>query len=185
VRCFIGLALPLEARESLAAALVPLRSTLGRLSWTASENYHLTLAFLGELEAPWVELAAAALDSAARFGEIAFSFAGLGSFPPRGALRVLYARLAEGGVSAKLQRIVAKALAGAGFPPRPGGEKPFTPHITLARANSGRGPVLRSLPAIAVPGGAWTLGRCSLYKSLLLRSGAVYTELRGVDLAPR
>ena len=51
MRCFIGLALPLEARESLAAALVPLRSTLGRLSWTASENYHLTLAFLGELEA--------------------------------------------------------------------------------------------------------------------------------------
>ncbi len=180
MRCFIGLALPPEAREALAAAIAPLRSAHRDLSWTAADNYHLTLAFLGELEGGDIDEAAAALGSAGGFGEIPFSFDGLGTFPKRGAPRVLYARLADAGGSARLCRLVR---AGLGQPAV--GEAAFLPHVTLARARSRGGQGLKALSPPVLPAGSWNLGRCSLYKSLLLRSGPVYTELFGVDMAPR
>jgi RNA 2',3'-cyclic 3'-phosphodiesterase len=228
VRCFIALPLPAGARDFLAAALAPLGRRGSGLSWTSSENYHLTLAFLGELDEAEVESAAAALDCAAGFGEIRFSFEGWGSFPPRGDWRVLYARIADGGRSEALNRQLGRALSetgqlAAGRPiaepratgaaatgaaaagpaagpvsPRPANQRAatrgrpgaadFKPHITLARA----GPRARrgerpTLPRLSdeETGQVWTITRCSLYKSLLLRSGAVYTELRGVDLSLR
>jgi RNA 2',3'-cyclic 3'-phosphodiesterase len=183
VRCFIALPLPFGARELLATSLGPLRGSYRGLSWTTRESWHLTLAFLGEIEGPAIEIAAAALDEAAGFGDIAFTFGGLGTFPPRGALRVLYARIEDGGRSAALQRRIGAALKGIEAR-EPSKGAAFTPHVTLARARSrgrGLGPTLPQ-PRLE---GTWTIDRCSLYKSLLQRSGAVYTELRGVDLSIR
>jgi 2'-5' RNA ligase len=205
MRCFIALILPESARRSLARAAAAYREglstsfvTLGegrtrpRISWARDEGYHLTLAFLGEIEGTAIEVAAASLDAAAGFGDISCGFAGLGGFPQGGSWRVLFAMLEDGGRSVVLHRLVNEALAEgaqrAGLPPLnaewPRG-RPFVPHVTLARAKAGRG-----LPACLAAGpwgtelaGAWTIGRCALYKSELQRSGAVYTELRGVDLS--
>lgn len=182
MRCFVGLGLPPQAREALASALVPLRSALRGPSWTAADNYHLTLFFLGELEGGAIEQAAAALEKAGGFAEIPFSFGGLGSFPPRGPWRVLYARLADAGRSAELFQLLREGLRPLATAE---GEAGIVPHVTLARARSRGGPDPRALLPSALPAGSWKLGRCSLYKSLLLRSGPVYTELFGVDLAPR
>jgi RNA 2',3'-cyclic 3'-phosphodiesterase len=207
VRCFIALPLPAVAREELARWALAYRQSLGkgsatpdresrpRLSWTKSEGYHLTLAFLGEVEGMAVEIAAASLDAAAGGGEIPFSFAGLGVFPRRGTWRVLFARIADGGKSAafhaRVNRSLAELATKAGLPHlnpewRSGGPssgRGFEPHVTLARAGSGGGSGF--LPAEAPPliVGEWTIRRCSLYKSELRRGGAVYTELRGVDLS--
>jgi RNA 2',3'-cyclic 3'-phosphodiesterase len=192
MRCFIALPLPPEARVALATAIAPLRGTHRELSWTGSEGYHLTLAFIGEIEEAAVSIAAASLASASGFGNIAFSFDGLGAFPPRGAMRVLFARMEDEGRSLALYRLVNEALEAAamqaGIPPLnrewTGGGREFAPHITLARARSRTRPV----PSPGLPRpfieGSWTMGRCSLYKSLLRSSGPVYTELRGVDLSP-
>jgi RNA 2',3'-cyclic 3'-phosphodiesterase len=186
VRCFIALSLPPEAREALARSAASCRAELeaGRphqgpqLSWVRPEGYHLSLAFLGEIEGEALRAAAAALDAAAGSGEIPFSFAGLGSFPPKGAWRVLYARIADEGRSALAFRLVAGAL---------GGQWEFAPHVTLARLRprGGGGREALPLPAAPCPAGAWTISRCSLYKSELKSSGSVYTELRGVELSPR
>jgi RNA 2',3'-cyclic 3'-phosphodiesterase len=202
MRCFIALSLPFEARAALAAWVEAYRgdkrnlSWAPALSWARPEGYHLTLAFLGEIEGAGVDTAAAALDAAAGFGAIPFSFKDIGGFPEKGPWRVLYAGIEDGGSCASIYRLINEALAAgsreAGLPPLnpewPSG-RPFAPHITLARARAGRG-----IPAghgagrpeaelAAKPDGAWTIGHCALYKSELRRGGAVYTEVRGVDLS--
>jgi RNA 2',3'-cyclic 3'-phosphodiesterase len=204
VRCFIALSLPEGARRSLEGAAAAYREeisqsfvTLGekrarpRISWTNEAAYHLTLAFLGEIEGAAIEAAGLSLASAAGFGGIGFRFAGFGGFPSLGSWRVLFARLEDEGRSAGLFRLVNEALvreagrAGlAPLNPEWPSAKPFVPHATLARAGMGR--VKAAEPSAAARAeleGAWTIGRCALYKSELLRSGAVYTELRGVDLS--
>ena len=205
MRCFIALPLPAGAREALSGIAAEYRREIERsfvalarrgppgLSWTRTETYHLTLAFLGEIEGRAVDAASAALDAARGFGSIDFSFAGTGSFPPRAkAWRVLYAALSEGSRTIQLHRRVNEALARgaseAGLPPLnrewPEG-RPFSPHITLARARAGAVAIrLREAVPGQAPPSVWTIGRCSLYKSELRGSGSVYTELRGVDLAP-
>jgi hypothetical protein len=56
----------------------------------------------------------------------------------------------------------------------------------LAQASSGPGIAPKAaasmVGATTELAGAWTFSRCALYKSELLSSGAVYTELRGADL---
>jgi 2'-5' RNA ligase len=215
VRCFIALCLPEEARRALAQLASTRRTELDarglRFSWTRPEGYHLTLAFLGEIDGPALDAAASSLDAVAGAGEIAFRFAGLGGFPMGGGLRVLFAKIDEGGKCAAVYRAVNEALAeraravglGALNPEWPGG-RPFAPHITLARASSGRArvssprgfastPRARAEPPPAIPAeaaggpalelaGAWTIGHCALYKSELRRGGSVYTEIRSVEL---
>jgi 2''-5'' RNA ligase len=211
MRCFIALPLPLPAREYLARRAAECRAQLAtsfvtlpservpRLSWTRPEGYHLTLAFLGEIEAEAIELATKSLDAAKCAGSIPFSFGDLGGFPPKGPYRVLVSRLEEGGKSLELYRRVNEALEAltkeAQLPPlneeyeleRSGSGRGFSPHVTIARASQGPA-IPRSALAEAegreekTGGEGWTIDRCALYKSELLRSGAVYTEIHAVKL---
>lgn len=204
MRCFIALPLPEGAGRSLKDAasayraeitqsFVTLRESQAqpRISWTKESAYHLTLAFLGEIEGPAIEAASRSLASAAGFGSIGFRFSGFGGFPSLGSWRVLFARLEDSGKSAALFRIVNEALVreagredvGPLNPEWPSA-KPFLPHATLARSGSGRARIAApSAKAGTRLAGAWTIERCALYKSELQSSGAVYTELRGVDLS--
>jgi RNA 2',3'-cyclic 3'-phosphodiesterase len=202
VRCFIALPLPEVARRSLEGAAAAYLDSLSfvtpgesqlqpRISWAKTEGYHITLAFLGEIEGAAIDAAKASIEAAEGFGDFGFRIGGIGGFPSLGSWRVLFARLEDEGKSAELFRMVNEALVEAagreGLPrlnPEWPGGKPFIPHVTLARAGSGRVKAsARRAGAMPEPAGAWTLGRCALYKSELQRSGAVYTELRGVDLS--
>ncbi len=177
MRCFIALALPPEAREALAEAATPLRSSLPGLSWTKSENYHITLAFLGEIGDRDLDIAATSLDAVADFGAIPFSFSALNGFPSKSRWRVLVATVDDGGRADACRRLVLGALSPKTSRPT-GGE--FSAHVTLARRSSREGRL--AVEAVATPSGSWTIDRCALYKSELRSSGAVYTELRGIDL---
>lgn len=177
MRCFIALALPPEARKALEKAASSLRSSLPGLSWTKSENYHITLAFLGEIGDSDVVVAATSLDAVAEFGAIPFSFSALNGFPSKSRWRVLAATVDDGGRADACRRLVLGALSPRASRPE-GGE--FSAHVTMARRSSREGGL--AVEAVASPAGSWEIDRCALYKSELRRSGAVYTELRGVDL---
>lgn len=123
MRCFIALPLPAEAREALVGVLSPIKSTWPRSRWVSTEGYHLTLAFLGEIEEPALGCAKRALDAVAGAGSFAFRFHGFGFLPPRGAPRVFVADLDEKPEhsSARMYRLVNEALDAearrAGVPP--------------------------------------------------------------------
>jgi len=148
VRCFVALSLPDPARAALSGLAGALAREWPGLSWTNSEGYHLTLAFLGEIDERGLACAGAAL---ARLDEAAFPFrfSALGGFPPRGPWRVLYLGIDDtpaGAQPSPARRIYAsfnEALAAeaserglgrlnAEWGPA-GGGRDFVPHITLAR----------------------------------------------------
>ncbi|MEG6506442.1 RNA 2',3'-cyclic phosphodiesterase [Nitratidesulfovibrio sp. 1201_IL3209] len=156
LRCFVGLPLPPEWQDRLAA----LRDELGvsghasghspgdardpaladllrRLRWTPPGNWHLTLRFLGDVPASRRDEVADALKAIA-FAPVPLAVGRAGVFPARGAPRVLWLGLARGAREcAALAGAVNAALVPLGFAPD---ARPFAPHLTLARLREAHRP---------------------------------------------
>ena len=183
-RLFVALDLADETREGLVAWG---REALAdpALRPVAPEALHITLAFLGnqpeqEVEriaevvrasvgpAPWVELR----DPEQR--------------PPRGRARLFALPAISPGAEA-LQAVLAQRLVEEGFyEPE---KRPFWPHVTVARvrpeARGSRRPAVVSEPPGPIPEERTEPRisvRMTLYRSVLLPSGAQYVPLAQVEL---
>lgn len=146
-RLFLGVPLAAEARAALSAQIGELLPPELPVRPVPPANWHLTLRFLGatapELLADLrVELSSAELGNA-----FPITFGGLGTFPRASRARALWI-----GISAGLEPLqqlagaVERCARSAGFEPD---ERPFSPHLTLARL---REPTdLSQLVATAIP----------------------------------
>ena len=185
-RTFIAVELGEEARAALRAESARLARALPGVRFADAASLHLTLAFLGELDDDRLAAATAATEEAAA-GAPPFTLriAGLGTFGPAWAPRVVWAGVA-GEVSALLavQSRLAAALAAGGFVLD---ERPFAAHLTLARLKERLDTeALARLTALMQEAGAakrrrgaaLTVEALAVMKSELLRAGAVYTRLR-------
>ena len=134
VRVFYGVELPREVREAAAAHAARLRRDFpeARASWARPEGLHITLKFIGEVEAARVEtLSSAAVAAVEGFKPFRLSIEESGTFPPRGAARVLWLGVKdESGQLSQLQRRLEQECGAADFPREP---RDFKPHLTLAR----------------------------------------------------
>ncbi len=183
-RTFIAVDLSAPVREALAAVMRRLSRELPSARWVDPAGMHLTLAFLGDLDDAQIADATAATNAAARDASpLELRLAGLGTFGGRSP-RVIWAGI--GGDVPQLlvrQRRLADALAARGFPCE---ERPFSPHLTLARVKGPLPPAeLANLPqalAAPAPSLAWTVDALLVMKSERLRSGAHYTPLQRVPL---
>lgn len=183
-RTFIAI----ELDETVRAALARLEARLARaapsLRWTDTEKLHLTLAFLGELDDEQVRAANAATErAAANTRPFRVAVADVGYFGSRRAPRVVWAGV--GGDTQWLlaaQARLADELAARGFPRA---ERPFAPHLTIARIQRplAAEELDRLLTAIEQPPGgasrrASMMARgMTVMKSELAREGARYTPL--------
>jgi 2'-5' RNA ligase len=183
IRAFV--AVPVEdpvVRRRLAGAhslLPPLRG----VRWIPESQLHFTVKFLGEIGADRVTAAKAATAAAADAAPFRLALEGLGAFPPRGPARVLWAGCAEGAESLRaVGAAVEAAFVAEGFPRE---ERPFSPHLTLARVkdpDAGKR-LARALPTIPPePFGAVRVSSLVLYQSDLTPRGAEYTELLRVAI---
>lgn len=145
MRLFIGVGLPDDARQALHAAVAGL-GVEGRMA--QRENYHLTLAFLGERDGGLRPLQSVLTGAARAHAPFWLSIAGYGFFGRRdGAL--LHARLNPSPHLGSLAASVRAMLREAGEPYDP---KPFAAHITLARQADLRDADLKiPLPPIEFP----------------------------------
>lgn len=183
MRIFIAIQLPCAFRVSLCNACDGLRMARPGLRWVDPENMHLTLAFLGELDQAGIERAVQAARLAitsARTDQAISAFelctAGLMTFPRRGPASVLAAAVGTGApevtvLAEYLERALKRVGGEAGLPFRPRERRPFSPHITVARA-ARSGVVLsaseRSTPLVA----ACLVGTMAVYRSELGSGGA-------------
>ena len=133
LRLFVAVELPAHVRSALGASIERLRSRLsGSYRWVRPEGIHLTLRFLGGVEAERVDELAAALGAAVRtLDPFELRLDAAGVFPNARAPSVVGAGLSGG--SAALTRLVGAvgiATAGVGEPAE---SRPYTPHLTLGR----------------------------------------------------
>src|ERR1700709_651193 len=125
MRLFVALDLPWEVKEELS----DLSFNLNGARWVPTDNFHLTLRFIGEatrLQAEEIDLALATM----RGRSFAFSLSGLGWFEKNGKVNTLWAGVERNENLARLQSKVETALHRIGLAPD---RRRFTPHLALAR----------------------------------------------------
>ncbi len=168
MRLFVAIAPSPVALDELEAATTPLREAWPQLRWTDRPAWHVTLAFLGEVDEPAAARLGPQLAAAARgHPALALSVAGSGAFPGPARARVLWTGIAGDldGLGT-LAAAVAKRAREAGAPPPDDGRR-FMPHLTLARC---RAPADVSSLAGALAGYAgtpWAAAEIHLIRSLL------------------
>ena len=184
IRTFVAILLPDAWREYLGAVSRDLASRTAGLSWVRPENLHLTARFLGDLDEASARRACDSVRAGAEALPAPVAALGrLGAFPNLERPRVLWVGLEAGGdaVSA-MARTVNDALRRDGFGPP---DKPFRPHVTLARVReSARGLSAIREAVLPPPPGPSALDRIAVMKSDLHPSGSRYTALSEVRLRP-
>lgn len=177
MRAFIALEMPEEFVDDVAALARRLaRSVDGR--FVPAENYHLTLAFLGEVGEAGARAAMDAMDEACRAaGPMPIEVEGLGAFGKRAGGAGLWLDVAKDPELMALAERVRAGLDERGV--AYDGSRSFLPHVTLARrAKLPAGTALPELP-FPLPCEARSV---TLFRSYLEKDGARYKPLYTIDL---
>jgi 2'-5' RNA ligase len=127
-RVFAAVPLPDEIRMALREELSEV-DIPGKL--VPLLNWHITVRFLGVIDEPTYERFLMGLDGLSEIGSFSIRLDRLGAFPNPRKATVVWAGFGEG--EARLAMINEKAeesAQGAGVAPE---ERPFHPHLTLAR----------------------------------------------------
>jgi 2'-5' RNA ligase len=145
--------------------------------WVRPEAWHVTLRFLGRIEASRVApLARRASRELAELRPFALRLGPAELFPTPRRPRVVALGLAPQAPLAELAQALERAVAAEGFARE---ERPFRAHLTLGRVRE------RSFPAvdgIAAAAEEFEVEEVVLFRSELLPSGARYTPLERVPL---
>jgi 2'-5' RNA ligase len=183
MRLFVAIDLGEQVLDEAAALIRELRRRQeeryrsARVTWIPLERMHLTIRFIGEA----AEEKAAALLNALRapidIHVFEVHWQGLGSFPPRGAPRVLWAGARSGREELlELERHVTERLTPVGVTPE---DRPYSPHLTLARVREAGGMRASTLfDGIAERAlGDTRVDAITLFESKLSPKGPTYVRL--------
>jgi 2'-5' RNA ligase len=188
IRSFIAIELPEEAKKGLAR----LRRELERdehkfVKWVDPGGIHLTLKFLGNIPSNRVTEITETMEKATQgISPFHLEISGLGAFPSLRQARVFWVGI--GGEMDKLSRLqqnIDSALAALGFAKE---ERPFVPHLTLARTREGASPPERRSFGELVGSTTFedkypvVVEAVRLMRSQLMPAGAIYTCLSVVGL---
>lgn len=177
MRLFIAIEIPPDVRAALAALLKEFRAIAPQAKWVRAENMHITLKFLGETESTKLRAIREALHAIRSSQAITLKFLGLGFFPNEKRARVFWAGMES---SVNLPAIAAEidqSMHKLGFPLE---NRPFTPHLTLARFEPPGIPVKLFAAAEERSSrefGSLTAREFHLIESKLKPAGAEYTTL--------
>ena len=178
-RCFVAVPIGEDVRRALAAAVVRWEANAD-LRWVPPESWHLTLAFLGAIDAASVGgVCATIADVARRHQPVRLLGGGLGAFPSAARARVVWYGLDDGaGRLAAIARDLAAGLALDDGAPR------FRGHVTMARVRRGSADLrdwLKDASASA-PDLAMEVRQVDLMRSHLGSGAPRYERLASMDL---
>ena len=168
MRLFAAIAPPAEAVDHLEEFLEPRRSAAS-FRWASSEQMHVTLAFLAEVEDRRLDdLAERLARAASRRTSFETRIAGGGAFPDVARARVLWAGLElDDADRTELSRLATGCRAAANRAGIEVGGQRFRPHVTIARLGHPEEVTswVRLLDGYAGP--AWPVDRVELVASYL------------------
>jgi RNA 2',3'-cyclic 3'-phosphodiesterase len=130
VRLFIAIEIPENIRHAYASLLKEFRAIAPQLKWVRAENLHVTLKFLGETDSAKLGALQNVLSSVRSPDPVDLEFRGLGFFPNEKRPRVFWAGMEPSANLKTLAADIDQVTHRLGFPLE---ERPFAPHLTLAR----------------------------------------------------
>ncbi|RKU09773.1 RNA 2',3'-cyclic phosphodiesterase [Candidatus Poribacteria bacterium] len=186
VRCFVAIEIPKPVQALLKPVQTHLHSEIRKVSWTKSGNFHLTLKFLGDVDAEAMGAVSEAVENVATT-QTSFSieFGGIGAFPTLARPRVIWVGIKHGAASVShLAKAVNLELKRLGFPT----DNRFHPHLTLGRLRSPMNlqplkNVLRKYDTI--DGATVSVDEITVMQSQLHPNGAIYTPLNVCHFSAR
>jgi 2'-5' RNA ligase len=194
MRVFVGIDLDDEIRTKIARLLAGVSGFAPDARWVRPESLHITLKFIGEQKPEQVAAITERLQLVkGKSAEI--RFAGRGFFPTEKAPRVFWIGIQAGPELVELASSVDSALAELQIPRE---ERPFSPHLTLARGGGGSGSpkwrkgdgpnaafaeLQKRLAAMSeLDFGTMTAHEFFIYQSQLSPGGSKYSKLHGFPL---
>ncbi len=165
MRLFVAIVPPAPVLAELSDVVAPLRAAWPDLRWTTEHDWHLTLAFLGEVaDRVLPELTARLERAAARHPARQLAVSGGGAFPRPHRATVVWAGIQSGVDLAPLAASVAAAARRAGAPPPDEGRR-YRAHLTLARCRSPVDVTELTAALAGLAGGPWTADSIRLIRS--------------------
>jgi 2'-5' RNA ligase len=191
MRLFVALDIDSEIRRRIGEFRNQMRTLAPDVRWVGPETFHVTLQFLGESEK--LDEIRAALQQV-KGTAVPMAFRSAGFFPNPKSPRVFWIGIESNEHLQKLANSIGAALKPLGFERDAG---PYKPHLTLARAGSGRPKPVRgeqSAPGLLavrakleslapVEFGRMTTREFCLYESKLSPTGAQYAKMARYSLS--
>ncbi len=189
LRSFIAIELPAQVCDAIQKQTTRLRQTLGDdlVRWIPTQNMHLTLKFLGDINTSHLEflkqLLAREADSHPQFN---LQLGGLGSFPNSRKPRLLWIGIQTPTDLASLQKSIEAGTTRLGYEQE---ERAFSPHLTIGRVRQTVSPqelqkIRTALDTIQLGNiGIARVDSVHLFKSDLQPSGSIYTKLFSAPLS--
>jgi RNA 2',3'-cyclic 3'-phosphodiesterase len=183
VRTFICIEIPDSISERIGNLQTQLKAIDAQVSWTRPSNIHLTLKFLGAVEATRIQNVARAVQRAvAGINEFEIEVGGAGCFPSPRNPRVLWIGFSE--VPDALRQLYSNLedeLDREGFARE---KRRFSPHLTIARL---RGPKNATQLAELLIESGFTAERFTASEVIVMRSdlkptGSIYTPRAVIKL---
>lgn len=169
-RLFIAIPLPPPVTDLIGSIRAPLPGA----RWGDSRQAHLTLHFLGDHPESGVEPVGELLRQCTQIPPFHLTTGRLGTFGPPDTPRVLWLGVSDAGERlCRVHALLADGLRGMGLTPE---DRPFRPHLTVARL---RGVTKRELMQVlgrTLPQVTFPVERIVLYESILSPSGAIHRE---------
>ncbi len=180
MRCFIAVPLDNELRKNVKEIQKKFKILEGSLKFVKNENLHITVKFLGNVNKTQIERIKQNVRVALKNREpFQIEICGTGVFPSMDYVRVIWLGVENGREELiKIVKSVDEKLERLGFKR----EKDYVPHLTLARVKNVRvnekeklKKLIEELKNVRI--GCMNVSTLLLYRSELLPSGPVYTEL--------
>ena len=128
---FIAVPLPLPIKNALDEKCETIKTSMHFKRWVHLEDYHITLAFLGNADMDQLQLVLKEIkESLMKVPPFELSIQGLNTFGRKEYPRILWASIYESQPLNNVRDIVYKECIKAGFDLD---KKPFVPHITVAK----------------------------------------------------
>lgn len=134
MRLFVAFEVPSWIRADIGARVATVRESLPRARWVSPDAMHLTLVFLGEVEGERLpELEGVGTAAVAGEAPLRLRVGGAGSFPAGRPARVAWLGIESDRDFGPLARRLAEECARAATVEVD--DKPYHPHLTLARCD--------------------------------------------------
>jgi 2'-5' RNA ligase len=185
-RTFVALEIPVDKGAKLERLQALIAPDAPGARWLEPRHLHVTLTFLGDVDDTELNTVCRAVQhAAAEFEPLELSLLGLGAFPDPKKPRAIWVGLTGPALGAleEMRRAIADAVGKVGYPPT---DDRFTPHVTIGRVKTGRGPGVDLSGAVRQHAG-WSAGlflvaEVVTYASTPLPEGPSYTALARAPL---